>query len=115
MNNNYQISQYRQMKILLFYDLPSITKNHHRIYSKFHTSLIKLGFIQIQESIYIKHVYHHIQMQKEIIKLKDILPTEGDIRILPITNKQYERDMIILRGNKSIQEFYLNDNDLEVI
>ncbi len=107
-------SSYRQMKIILFYDLPTTTKMDRINFSKFRTNLEKLGFIMMQESVYIKHAYNHDWVNRVKIKINNILPPEGDIRILTITNKQYET-IEIVKGGKSLQEIVLNDNELTII
>lgn len=107
-------SNYKQMKLLLFYDLPSNTAKARSNYSKFRSNLFKLGYIQIQESIYLKHCFNHYCVKKNIMKIHEIAP-DGDIRILPITNKQYEEELFIIKGKKSFQELKNNDSDLLII
>ncbi len=107
-------SPYRQMKIIVFYDLPTITKQDRINFSKFRVNLEKLGFVMMQESIYIKHAYNHDWVNRTRLKLKKVLPPKGDIRVLVITNKQYE-GIEIIRGGKSLQELVLKDNDVIVI
>jgi len=107
-------SNYKQMKLLLFYDLPFNNAKARLNYSQFRNNLLKLGYIQIQESIYLKHCFNHYCVKKNIMKIHEIAP-EGDIRILPITNKQYEEELFIIRGTKSIQEKMKNDSDLLII
>ncbi len=68
----------------------------------------------VQETIYIKHAYNHDWVNRTRIRLNKLLPPKGDIRILVITNKQYE-GIEIIRGGKSLQELVLKDNDLIII
>ncbi len=42
------------MRIILFFDLPSVTYSDQKEYSKFHKFLIKNGYIMMQESVYAK-------------------------------------------------------------
>lgn len=51
-------SLFKQMRILLFYDLPTVTKADRAIFAKFRKNLLKLGFLMIQESIYVKHCFN---------------------------------------------------------
>ncbi len=119
LNYNYKekcfVSQYRQMKLLVFYDLPTTSKVAIAEHTKFRNNLIKLGYVRMQESVYLKHFFNHIEMNKGMLKLERILPSKGDIRILPITNKQYESKMVVIRGNRSLNELNQNDNDLIVL
>ena len=109
-----QQSSYRQMKIILFYDLPTTTKADRSNFAKFRVNIEKLGFHMMQESVYIKHTYNHDWTDRIKIKLRAILPPQGDIRMLSITNKQYD-GIEIMKGGKSLQELILNDSDLIII
>ena len=84
---------YRYMRIILFFDLPSVTYNDQKEYSKFHKFLIKNGYIMMQESVYAKLALS----EKE--KLKKNKPAKGLVQILVITEKQFSRMEYII-GNK---------------
>ena len=45
---------YRFMRILVFFDLPSVTSEEKREYLKFRKMLVKSGFLMMQESVYSK-------------------------------------------------------------
>ena len=45
---------YRFMRVLVMFDLPTETSIQRRNYRKFRKSLIKNGFIMMQESVYVK-------------------------------------------------------------
>ncbi len=109
------VSQYRQMKLLVFYDLPTVTKLDVSEHTKFRNNLIKQGYVRIQESIYLKHFFNHVEMNKGMLRIEKILPKNGDIRLLPITNKQYEKQMVVIRGNRSFNELNQNDDDLVIL
>ncbi|WP_146637960.1 CRISPR-associated endonuclease Cas2 [Spiroplasma clarkii] len=90
-----------------FYDLPNTTKSENKEYTKFRKFLIQNGFYMMQFSIYVKLCMNHdivLITQKKIEKNK---PKIGDVRMLAITEKQYN-DIKILVGQKSIQESYQN-------
>lgn len=91
------------MRILLMFDLPIETKTQQKQYSIFHKSLISHGFVMIQYSIYVKIVNTESKVQRVIDKIKVDLPSDGNIRILAITDKQYQ-DMIFLVGDKNLNE-----------
>ena len=42
------------MRILVFFDLPSVTSEEKREYLKFRKMLVKSGFLMMQESVYSK-------------------------------------------------------------
>lgn len=103
MNN---ISRFRQMRIIIFYDLPTTTKKSMSENNKFRTFLLKQGFIMIQESIYLRHCLNHDSVNKQILIINKNLPSMGDIRVLKITEKQYE-DILVLRGSKTLKEEFI--------
>ena len=90
------------------FDLPIETKRQQKEYTKFHKALISLGFIMIQYSIYVKIVNTESKVKRVIDKIKVDLPSSGNIRILAITDKQYQ-DMIFLVGDKNLNEQINND------
>ena len=45
---------YRFMRVIVFFDLPTLTTEDKRNYSKFRRFLIKNGFMMLQESVYAK-------------------------------------------------------------
>ena len=77
------------MRILLFFDLPTITKRDLRAYTRFRRELIKLGFLMQQESVYIKLVLNATEAGLVKNKLEKIKPQKGLIQLLTITEKQY--------------------------
>ena len=104
---NSRSSHFRTMRILVMYDLPTISKTDIKIYTIFRKKLMNRGFIMLQESVYIKQCQNPDAVTKNIIYIEKIIPEKGDIRMLCITEKQYQ-DMKILRGFKSFNE-KLND------
>ena len=85
------------------FDLPVESTSQQKQYAKFHKSLVSHGFIMIQYSIYVKIVNTESKVKRVIDKIKVDLPSNGNIRILPITDKQYQ-DMIFLVGDKNLNE-----------
>lgn len=91
------------------FDLPVESNQQRKQYDRFHKSLIANGFVMIQYSIYEKIVNAESKVQRIIEKLKIDLPHEGNIRILSITNEQYQ-NMIFLVGDKTLNE-KINSNE----
>ena len=46
------INFYKQMRVILIYDLPMVDDNDRKIYNKFHKNLKKLGYYMLQYSVY---------------------------------------------------------------
>jgi CRISPR-associated protein Cas2 len=93
---------YRIMRLIVMYDLPTDDDNLI-YYTKFRKELIKMGFIMIQFSIYVKVYPNHTSMQFGKDKIRKISPDMGNVRMLYLTEKQYE-DIELISGEKSINE-----------
>lgn len=77
------------MRMVVFFDLPVVTHKVLVEYRKFRKFLIKNGFIMMQESVYSKLVINRNSLSLVKKKVKDNLPTGGNIQLLEITEKQY--------------------------
>ena len=106
-------SLYKQVRVLILYDLPMIEIEDRKEYSKFRRDILKLGCYLVQFSVYAKVIKNEIYYKSFISKLKKILPTKGEIRVIKITEKQYE-DMIFLNGSKNNYEKRISNDNLVV-
>ncbi|WP_062107076.1 CRISPR-associated endonuclease Cas2 [Bacillus niameyensis] len=102
------------MRLMLFFDLPMNTKEERRIYARFRKYLINNGFIMLQFSVYAKIFPNRTSLFQYIESLKRNLPSKGSIRIMAVTEKQYEK-MLILVGGKSIQEEVMTDEPMVIL
>lgn len=100
--------KYRQMRLILMFDLPTDDDIDKKIYSKFKKDIFKLGYTMIQYSVYVKCVNSQSKVQQEVDKINKSLPKRGNIRIIAITEAQYEK-MYILRGKRKLNEIYNNE------
>lgn len=91
------------------FDLPSIEDKEKKEYQKFHKELIRNGYFMIQFSVYCKVIHFKSKMESEEEKIKKFLPSDGNVRFLVITEKQYS-DMKLLLGNQKVNEIYNNSN-----
>ena len=92
-----RFSEYQIMWILVFFDLPTETKKQRKIYAQFRKSLMKDGFNMFQFSIYLRHCPSRENAEVHIKRVKSLLPPNGDVGILCITDKQFSQ-MEIFRG-----------------
>lgn len=109
MNQNYKI-----MRLLVMFDMPVETTAQRREYTKFRKYLLKCGFIMLQYSIYVRMCQNDSDIEKQVNRVKGFKPKYGDIRILKITENQYD-SMIMVHGEKSEQENASASDDLVVI
>ena len=91
----------RFMRIILFFDLPTLTKKNRRDYSKFRKNLIKNGFYMIQESVYVKMTIDNQLAGATITKVNSFLPPDGNVMTIVITEKQFAGMNILLGDIKS--------------
>lgn len=96
------------MRIIVFFDLPTTTHKNMVEYGRFRKFLIKNGFIMVQESIYSKLVINRSSLGLVKKKIKDNLPSSGNIQLLEITEKQYA-SIEYLRGES--QKTIINSED----
>lgn len=85
------------------YDLPNNSTDENKEYLKFRKSLIKYGYTMMQFSIYIKCLNVKTKFKSEVKKISQFIPSNGNIRVLAITEKQYQ-DIIYLKGDNTINE-----------
>lgn len=93
------LSGYRCMWIITMFDLPTDTKAARRSYTQFRKNLIKDGFTLMQYSVYIRHCASEENAKVHIQRIEQMIPPQGEIRIVTITDKQFER-MRVFWGKK---------------
>ena len=82
---------YRFMRVIVFFDLPVLTADDRRAYRKFRNSLMKKGFIMLQESVYCRMALNKTMADQVIDSIKREKPEKGLVMSLLITEKQFER------------------------
>ena len=83
------IEQRDFMRMIVFFDLPTITKKNKQDYVRFRSFLLQDGFNMIQFSVY--------------SRIKAHLPPKGSIRCMTVTEKQYASIQFLV-GKKTKQE-----------
>ncbi len=86
---------------MVLFDLPTETKTDLRQYTQFRKKLIKDGFVMLQYSVYTRHCASDESAEVHCKRIMRILPPKGEVRILKITEKQFER-MRVYYGSKRI-------------
>lgn len=85
------------------FDLSVETGREKRAYRMFRNNLIKEGFTMLQYSVYMRTCPNRDYAHALEKRLKKNVPEKGNIRLITITEKQYE-DMIFLVGSKQATE-----------
>lgn len=107
------MSSYRYMRVLLFFDLPTLTSAERKAAASFRKSLVKDGFLMLQESVYCKLALNGTAVALIKNRVAKYLPDKGSVMILTVTEKQFE-GMDICLGALSGQVLD-NDSTLVII
>ena len=82
---------YRFMRIVLFFDLPTLTEKNRKEYTRFRKFLIKTGFMMLQESVYVKLAMNQGSADLIVKSIRKICPEEGIVQVLQVTEKQFSK------------------------
>ena len=97
------MSECRFMRLLVFFDLPVVSKEDRRIYQRFRKFLIADGYDMLQFSVYSRIVNGEDGVDKHLKRLGKNIPGKGSVRFLQITERQYAA-MKLLVGQRTIKE-----------
>lgn len=84
------------MRIIIFFDLPVKTKANRREATRFRNFLLNDGYHMLQYSVYARICNGTDAVEKHRARVKQNLPDNGAIRMMVITEKQYEAIDILL-------------------
>lgn len=103
------------MRLLVYFDLPVLTKLERSLAQEFRKNLISEGFIMMQYSCYSRFCRNEAEASKYLIRVKKLSKKlcGGEVRILKITNRQYENMMVLLKEPK-LTEIKVSKNPLVV-
>ena len=88
------------MRMIVFFDLPVTEKSAQKAATKFRNFLIKDGYQMLQFSVYSRVCNGYDAVKTHERRLKQHLPENGSVRLLTITEKQYESMQILLGDYK---------------
>lgn len=84
-----RLNAYRVMWTLVMYDLPTETKKERKAAARFRKELIQDGFSMFQFSMYVRHSASSENADVHKRRVKNLLPEQGKVGILQITDKQF--------------------------
>ena len=79
------------MWIVVLFDLPTETKAQRKAYTNFRKALLEDGFVMMQYSVYMRHSSSDENAKVHAKRVKQRLPDDGEVRIMKITDKQFEK------------------------
>ena len=84
------------MRMLVFFDLLVKTKAERRVATQFRAFLLKDGYHMIQYSLYARVCNGIDAVEMHEKRLRAQLPPSGSVRLLVVTEKQYEAIRILV-------------------
>ena len=106
--------QVRFMRLVLFFDLPSTTRQERKNYRLFIKFIKESGFISLQESVYAKVVVSERIAKSTLTALEAHKPPAGLVQVLTVTEKQFA-SMKWIAGTQSNDGVIDDLEDLVVI
>ena len=101
----------RFMRLLLFFDLPMVTKAEKRAYVQFRRFLLNDGYDMLQFSVYGRLLNGSDAQEKHLKRLVDNLPPAGSVRCMTVTEKQFA-GIHLLVGMPLFQEKKVSANQM---
>lgn len=89
------------MRIIVFFDLPTLTAKDRREYTRFRKYLIKSGFLMMQESVYSKLVLNGTAASAMMSNIRKEKPEAGLVQMMTITEKQFSKIEFVVGESKS--------------
>lgn len=97
------MSGFRFMRIMVFFDLPTLTPENKRDYRRFRKALIKNGFVMLQESVYCRLMTSPSVETSTKALIQKYKPADGLVQTLVITEKQYTKmDYIVGKSGSDV-------------
>lgn len=85
------------------FDLPVVTEKQRKTATRFRNFLLDDGFIMMQYSVYSRICKNSDDLNKHINRLKINTPKNGNVRLLQVTENQYN-NIIMFSGKKEVEE-----------
>ncbi|MEI6521303.1 MAG: CRISPR-associated endonuclease Cas2 [bacterium] len=101
------------MRVLVIFDLPTITLSDRREYTIFRKFLIKSGFIMMQESVYSKLALNMTAAEVVMNSVRKSSPSAGLVQMLVMTEKQFSRIELVV--GEYVQHVVDNDDRLIIL
>ncbi len=84
-------SGYQSMWVIAMFDLPVKTNTEKREYVRFRNVLLDNGFSQLQYSVYARFCMNEAIAVTQRKRIKSSLPANGYVRVLSVTDRQFEK------------------------
>lgn len=82
---------WRSMWVIAMFDLPTLTPQDRKAYTRFRKDLIEDGFTMMQYSVYCRHCASIENAEVHAKRMGEKVPAAGEVRFITITDKQFGR------------------------
>ena len=79
------------MWMIVMFDLPVVESAERKAATQFRNTLLDLGFSMSQFSVYMRFCSSPAQVDTYCKRVEEALPDGGNVNIIQLTDKQYER------------------------
>lgn len=87
------------MWLFAMFDLPVMTTEDRRRYTRFRNALLKLGFTMLQFSVYARYCASEESSEIYRKRVRTAIPQDGFVRLLSVTDRQFGK-MECFHGKK---------------
>lgn len=98
------ISGYKAVWLLVLFDLPVHTKKQRKAAHRFRKELIEDGYWMMQFSVYGRPCASDDHAAVFLGRLQSRIPNQGHVRVLKITDKQYQRMLVYYGKSRKAAE-----------
>ncbi len=85
------------MWLFVLFDLPNVTHEEKRAHTRFRNHLLRLGFTRLQWSVYARAYLREKATGSDRTGIERATPRGGRLRLLVVTDMQFER-MVCIDG-----------------
>ncbi len=104
-NRTLQISGYKGMWMIAMFDLPVETTEDRRHATQFRNMLLREGYTMLQFSVYGRYFPSEEASEPYKKRVRQAIPPRGEVRLLYITDKQFEKmEIFMAKKRKKAEE-----------
>jgi CRISPR-associated protein Cas2 len=96
--------RFRSMWVLVMFDVPVKTGAQKKAYRTLVKALRRTGFLRLQYSVYARHCRSQAAAAPLTHQIRSALPAGGEVRLLLVTEHQYEKTIIYRSRKRSSPE-----------
>lgn len=100
-----EISGYKYMWLFTMFDLPMDTEDAKKNYTRFRKTLLDLGFLMMQFSVYGRFFPSEEATETHRRKIRSALPPDGNVRLLSVTDRQFGKmECYVGKKKRNVEE-----------